>query len=75
MTHTPTTALDTDQVIALAQLLGQIDEFLRSSTGDVHPADLLAAFLSTGSKDTGQAAANSLIDTISFTAYSLRHQQ
>jgi hypothetical protein len=71
-----TAALDDDQITALAQLLTQIDEFLRSSTGDAQrPADLLAAFLSTGPGDTGQAAANCLIDNISFTAYNLRHQQ
>jgi len=79
-----------DDVVTLAQLLTQIDEYLRSDAVPVRstqrdtghdgdhlicrPADLLAAFLSTGPNDTGQLAANHLIDIIGFTALHLRHQ-
>ena len=60
-----------DQFTSFAQMLTQIDEFLR--TGD-HVAHRLADFLSTGPGDTGQTAANCLIDTFSFTAHTIRRQ-
>jgi hypothetical protein len=67
----PAIALDADQLTLFAQMLTQIDEFLR--TGD-HVAHHLADFLSTGPGDTGQTAAYCLIDTFSFTAHNFRRQ-
>jgi hypothetical protein len=67
----PRIALDVDELRFLAQVLTQIDEFLR--TGD-HVDHYLADFLSTGPGDTGQTAAYCLIDIVSFTAYSYRRK-
>jgi hypothetical protein len=67
----PRSAADADQLTSFAQMLTQIDEFLR--TGD-HVAHHLADFLSTGPGDTGQTAAYCLIDTFSFTALNIRRQ-
>lgn len=63
--HPMTAAQELDQLTSFAEMLTQIDEFLR--TGD-HVAHHLADFLSTGPGDTGQVAAYCLIDTFSFTA-------
>lgn len=60
--------MDVDELRCLAQVLTQIDEFLR--TGDHYLAD----FLSTGPGDTGHSAASCLIDIVSFTAYSFRRK-
>lgn len=59
-----------DQRVWFAQMLTQLDEFLR--TGD-HVAHHLADFLSTGPGDTGQYAAHCFIDTFSFAAHTFRH--
>ena len=67
----PSAAPDVEGLISLAQMLTQIDEFLR--TGD-HIDHHLADFLSTGPGDTGQLAAYCLIDAVSFTAHSYRRQ-
>ncbi|MFE3455742.1 hypothetical protein ACFXJ8_43225 [Nonomuraea sp. NPDC059194] len=83
---TPQTDLHPGERAALAQLLTQMDAFLRSNPARIQvsdgghtpdqiaccrPADLLAAFLSTGPTDSGRTAANCLIDLIGFTALNL----
>jgi hypothetical protein len=67
----PNAGPDVEGLISLAEMLTQIDEFLR--TGD-HIDHHLADFLSTGPGDTGQLAAYCLIDAVSFTAHSYRRQ-
>jgi hypothetical protein len=63
--------MDAGEIASLAQILTQIDEFLR--TGD-HVDHHLADFCSTGPGDTGQTAAYCLIDIVGFTAAGLRRK-
>lgn len=65
-----TIAYPIDSLVHLAELLGEIDEFLRSGT-DV--TDLLTAFMiRSGHTHPGFRVCN-LIDDLSFTAHHIRH--
>lgn len=65
-----TIAYPVGSLVQLAELLGEIDEFLRSGT-DV--TDLLTEFMARPGRTHPSLRACNLIDDLSFTAHHIRH--